>query len=225
MARPTYPRAGEPRPAALPPAERTVGQLVAESIRIYGERFRWALLLGLSPAILAVVAANVSRTVAFALAPTLSAVLVSASYVGACVLVLERRPSNRRLALAWIVGWLVFVPVPFLAVAFVLPALAWLAAVGLAVPVLVVEDLQPREALRRAWQLSRADYVHVLGSLATLAIVVFLTQTVLAFVLRGAGGVAVSTAFFLANVVISPLIFIGSALLYVDQSARVSRVE
>ena len=151
--------------------------------------------------------------------------LVSASYVGACVLVLERRPSNRRLALAWIVGWVVFVPVPFLAVAFVLPALAWLAAVGLVVPVLVVEDLQPREALRRAWQLSRADYVHVLGSLATLAIVVFLTQTVLAFVLRGAGGVAVSTAFFLANVVISPLIFIGSALLYVDQSARVSRVE
>ena len=225
MARPTYPRAGEPRPAALPPAERTVGQLVAESIRIYGERFRWALLLGLSPAILAVVAANVSRTVAFALAPTLSAVLVSASYVGACVLVLERRPSNRRLALAWIVGWLVFVPVPFLAVAFVLPALAWLAAVGLVVPVLVVEDRQPREAFRRAWQLSRADYVHVLGSLATLAIVVFLTQTVLAFVLRGAGGVAVSTAFFLANVVISPLIFIGSALLYVDQSARVSRVE
>ncbi len=222
MARLTYPRAGEPRPAALPPAERTVGQLVAESIRIYGERFRWALLLGLSPAILAVVAANVSRNVAFALAPTLSGALVSASYVGACVLVLERRPSNRRLALAWILGWLAFAPVPFLAVAFVLPALAWLAAVGLVVPVLVVEDVAPREAFRRAWRLARADYVHVLGSLATLAIVVFLTQTVLAFILRGAGGVAVSTAFFLANVVISPLLFIGSALLYVDQSARVT---
>ena len=222
MARLTYPRAGEPRPAALPPAERTVGQLVAESIRIYGERFRWALLLGLSPAILAVVAANVSRKVAFALAPTLSGALVSASYVGACVLVLERRPSNRRLALAWILGWLAFAPVPFLAVAFVLPALAWLAAVGLVVPVLVVEDVAPREAFRRAWRLARADYVHVLGSLATLAIVVFLTQTVLAFILRGAGGVAVSTAFFLANVVISPLLFIGSALLYVDQSARVT---
>ena len=221
MARLSYPQAGEPRPAALPPAERTVGQLVAESIRIYGEHFRVALLLGLSPAVLAVIAANVSRPVAFALAPTLSAVLVSASYVGACVLVLERRPSNQRLALAWIVGWLVFVPVPFLAVAFVLPALAWLAALGLVVPVLVVEDLLPRAAFRRAWQLARADYIHALGSLATLAIVVFLTQTVLAFILRGAGGVAVSTAFFLANVVISPLLFIGSALLYVDQSARV----
>jgi hypothetical protein len=220
MARLTYPRAGAPRPAALPPAERTVGQVVAESIRIYGERFKWALLLGLAPAVLAVVAANVSHAVSFALAPTLSAGLVSASYVGGCVLVLERRPSRSRLALAWVVGWLVFVPVPFLAVAFVLPALAWLAAVGLVVPVLIVEELRPRAAFRRAWRLARADYVHVLGSLATLSIVVFLTQTVLAFVLRGAGGVAVSTAFFLANVVISPLLFIGSALLYVDQTAR-----
>ncbi len=43
----------------------------------------------------------------------------------------------------------------------------------------------------------------------------------LAFLLRGTGGAALSTAFFLANVVISPLLFIGSALLYVDQTARV----
>jgi hypothetical protein len=221
MARLTYPRAGAPRPAALPPAQRTVGQVVAESIRIYGEHFKPALLLGLAPAVLAVVAANVSRTISFTLAPTLSAVLISASYVGGCVLVLERRPSRSRLMLAWIVGWLVFAPVPFLAVAFVLPALVWLAAVGLVVPVLIVEELLPRAAFRRAWQLARADYVHVLGSLATLAIVVFLTQMVLAFLLRGAGGIAVSAAFFLANVVISPLLFIGSALLYVDQSARV----
>jgi len=221
MARLTYPRAGEPRPAALPPETRTVGQVVAESIRIYGEHFRPALLLGLAPAVLAVIAANVSRTVSFMLAPTLSAALVSASYVGACVLVLERRPPRSRLVLAWLVGWLVFVPVPFLALAFVLPALAWLAAVGLVVPVLVVEGLLPRAAFRRAWQLARVDYVHVLGSIVTLSIVVFLTQTVLGFVLRGAGGVAISTAFFLANVVISPLLFIGSALLYIDQRARV----
>jgi hypothetical protein len=222
MARLSYPQAGQPRPAALPPETRTVGQVVAESIRIYGENFKVALLLGLAPAVLAVIAANVSRTLSFVLAPTLSAVLVSASYVGACVLVLERRPPRNRLVLAWLIGWLVFVPVPFLAVAFVLPALAWLAAVGLVVPVLVVEDdLLPRAAFRRAWRLSRADYVHVLGSIVTLSIVVFLSQTVLGFILRGAGGVAISTAFFLANVVISPLLFIGAALLYLDQCARV----
>ncbi|HEX7526554.1 MAG TPA: hypothetical protein VF327_09615, partial [Gaiellaceae bacterium] len=139
----------------------------------------------------------------------------------ACVLVLERRPPNRRLVLAWLVGWLVFVPVPFLVVAFILPALAWLAAVGLVVPVLVLGDLGPRAALARAWRLARADYVHALGSLATLAIVVLLTQGMLAFLLRGSGGAALSTAFFIANVVISPLLFIGSALLYIDQAARV----
>jgi hypothetical protein len=159
--------------------------------------------------------------VSFVLAPTLSAVLVSASFVGACVLVLDVRPPRNRLVLAWIVGWLVFIPVPFLALAFVLPGLAWLAAFGLVVPVLVVEGLLPRAAFRRAWQLARAGYVHVLGSIVTLAIVVFLTQAVLGFILRGAGGVAISTAFFIANVVISPLLFLGSALLYVDQRARV----
>jgi hypothetical protein len=111
--------------------------------------------------------------------------------------------------------------VPFLVLAFLLPALAWLAAVGLVVPVLLVESARPVDALRRAWQLGRSDFVHALGSLATLAIVVFLTQTVLVFLLRGAGGAAVTTALFLSNVVVSPVLFIGAALLYVDQAARV----
>jgi hypothetical protein len=220
MARLTYPQAGEPRPAALPPAERTVGQLVAESIRIYGEHFKRALLLGVSPAVLVVVGTNVSRGVELVLAPTLSAALISASYVGACVLVLERRPVNSRLVRAWLVGWVVFIPVPFLAV-LVLPGLVWLAAFGLAVPVVIVEDLAPRAAFGRARQLSRAGFVHVLGSLTTLAIVAILTQGMLVFLLRGTGNAALTTASFLAVVVVSPLLFIGTALLYVDQSARV----
>jgi hypothetical protein len=217
----SYPRAGEPRPAALPPRERTVGQLVAESIRLYGDRFGRALAIGIAPAFLAFVTAHVSRGVALVLAPTLYGALLSSAYVGACVLVLERRPSLRRLLVAWAAGWLIFAPVPFLVVGFVLPGLAWLAAFGLIVPVLVVEELPLRRAFARAWQLARADYVHALGSLATLGIVVFLTQVVLAFLLRGAGGAAVDTAFVLANVVVSPLLFIGGALLYVDQAARV----
>jgi hypothetical protein len=211
----------EPRPVALPPAERTVGQLVAESIRFYGDRFWKTLLLGLAPAALAVVAANVSRSTSIVLAPTLSGALLSTAFVGACVLVLERRPPWRRLVAAWLCGWLVFAPVPFLVLAFVLPGIAWLAAFGLIVPVLAVEDVPLREALARTWQLARADYVHAFASLATLALVVFLSQAVLAFILRGFGGAAVSTAFFLAAVVVSPLLFVGAALLYVDQAARV----
>ena len=59
-----------------------------------------------------------------------------------------------------------------------------------------------------------------IGSLITLAIVVLLTQAVLAFILRGFGDAAVWTAYFLASVVVSPLLFVGAALLYVDQAAR-----
>jgi hypothetical protein len=221
MARMSYPRAAEPRPAALPPGERTVGQLVAESIRAYGEHFVRGLAIGVAPAALALLTAHVSRDMELVLAPTLYGAALSGSYVAACVLVLERRPSRQRLALAGAAGWLVFAPVPFLVHAYVLPGLAWLAAVGLVVPVLVVEETPARRAFARAWTLARAGYVHALGSLATLAIVVFLTQTVLAFILRGAGGTAVSTAFVLAAVVISPLLFFGAALLYVDQAARV----
>ena len=221
VARPTYPHAGEPRPAALPPGERTVGQLVAESIRLYGDRFARFLAVGVPPALLAVVTAHVSRRLGLILAPTLYGALLSGSFVIASVLVHDVRPARRHLVAAWLAGWLVFVPVPFLVLGFVLPALAWFAALGLVVPVIVVEELPVRSAFARAWQLARADYVHALGSLATLAIVVFLTQAVLAFLLRGAGGAAIETAFVLANVVISPLLFVGAALLYVDQAARV----
>jgi len=211
----------EPRPAALPPAERTIGQLVGESIRFYGEHFWPCLALGLASAVLAVVIANVSRTVAIVLSPTLFGAVLSATYVGGCVLVLERRADNQRLVVAWLVGWLVFAPVPFLVFGFVIPGLAWLAALGLVVPVLVVEDLRVRAAFARAWQLARADFVHALGSLGTLAILVLLTQAVLAFTLRNFGGAGVAVAFFLASLTVSPLLFIGAALLYIDQAARV----
>jgi hypothetical protein len=211
----------EPRPAALPPAERTIGQLVAESIYFYGGHFWNALALGLAPAITAVVGANVSRRTALVLSPTVFGALLSATFVYASMLVFEKRPSRGRLVVAWLGGWLAFAPVPFLVLAYLLPGLIWLAAFALLVPVLVAEDLSAPAAVSRAWRLARADLVHQAGSLLTLAIVVFLTQAVLAFVLRGFGDAAEWVAYFLASIVVSPLLFIGAALLYVDQSARV----
>jgi hypothetical protein len=211
----------EPRPAALPPAERTIGQLVAQSIRFYGEHFWACLVLGVPAAVIAVVFTNVSRHVQLLLAPTLSAALISATFAWACALVLEASPARRRLVVAWLIGWLVFAPVPFLVLAFVVPGLLWLAALGLVVPVLIVENVSPGAALPRAWRLARADFTHAVGSLFTLAIVVVLSQSVLVFVLRGFGDSGVSTALFLASVVLSPLLFVGTALLYVDQAARV----
>jgi hypothetical protein len=210
----------EPRPAALPPAERTIGQLVGESVRFYSEHFWPCLWLGLAPATLTVISANVSWVIAFIVSPTLFAALLSATYIYASVLVLENRPSRKRLVVAWLVGWLALAPVPFLTL-FIVPGLLWLAAFVLVVPVLVVESVSPRVAVARAWQLARADFLHQVGSLVTLAVVVLLSQGVLAFVLRGFGGTVVWVAYFLASVVVSPLLFIGAALLYVDQAARV----
>jgi hypothetical protein len=210
------------RPVALPPAERTVGQLVGETVRFYEDHFWGAIAVGVPPAVLAATTAHhVSRGLALVLAPTVFAAVLSASFVGAAVVVFGRRPPNARLVAAWLTGWVVIAPVPFLVIAFVLPGIAWLAALGLVVPVLVVEDLGPRAALGRAWQLARADFVHAFGALLTLGILIFLTQAVLAFVLRGFGGVGISIAFFLASVVVSPLLFVGMSLLYGDQEARV----
>lgn len=210
----------ELRPVALPPAERTIGQLVAESIRFYGDHFWDCLVLGLAPAAVAVVFKNVSREIQLLLAPTLSGALISAVFVRGSELVLGATPSRRRLIAAWLLGWLVFAPVPFLVLAFVLPGLLWLAALGLVVPVVVAEAIPLRAALPRAWRLARADYLHALGSLFTLGIVVVLSQSVLVFILRGFGGAAESVALFLASIVLSPLLFVGTALLYVDQAAR-----
>ncbi|HZR94715.1 MAG TPA: hypothetical protein VFA56_03415 [Gaiellaceae bacterium] len=217
MARLTYPRSDGARPAPLPPEHRTVGQLIAETIRLYGDSFLRALPTGVPPTILALIAAHVSYAVSIAFA----GVFLSSSYVYATTIVLRRVPSRKRLVLAWLAGVLAFAPVPLLVRAFILPGLAWLAAVGLVVPVLVAEELGFRASFVRAWQLARADYLHAFGSIVTLGIVVLLTQGVLAFLLRGNADVAIETAFVLAGIVLSPLLFVGAALLYVDQEARV----
>ena len=117
-------------------------------------------------------------------------------------------------------GVLVFLPFPFLTAFFILPGLAWLTAFGLVVPVLALEQIGFGTAFLRAYKLARADFVHALGSLATLAILVFLTQSMLFFLLRGTGDQTLDIASFLAALVVSPLLFLGAALLYFDQEAR-----
>jgi hypothetical protein len=215
-------RAPRPTPPPLPPGSRTVGQLVAETLRLYGRRFWRSLALGIPVGIIDTVAIGLGRSDAAVFEAVVGGPLLTISYVAASVLASDRpRPPVRQLVLAWLVGTLVFLPFPVLAFAFVLPALAWLALVGLVVPVLVIEQLRPGAALRRALALARADYVHALGSLATLAITYFIARLGLFFLLRGGSGAAERTAAFLADLVISPLLFLGAALLYFDQAARV----
>lgn len=211
-------------PPPLPPETRTVGQLVAESIRLYGARFWPSLALGIGPALVGVAAAELDGVVRVVVVIGAGPLVLAASYAGAVALV---RPigRGRYVGVALAAGYLAFLPVCvsrlWIFPGIYLVALAWLALVGLAVPAALVERRGYADALRRGVQLARADYVHALGSLATLAITIFLTGLVIFFSLREGSGQALRIAAVLAFVVLAPLFVLGAAVLYVDQAARV----
>ena len=224
MAAGRKPRATRELPPPLPPAERTVGQLVGESIRTYGANFWKALALGVPVALVNALAWGLERD-SEARVLVESAFLVTISYVVACAIVTGARLWSRNGLVAYVVGVAVFLPFPVLATLFVLPGLAWLALFGLAVPAALVEGLGLRAAFVRGYRLARVDFVHVLGGIATLALVVFLTQAVLFFVLREYGENTRVVAATVASLVVSPLLFLGAALLYGDQEARLGSAD
>jgi hypothetical protein len=207
-------------PPSLPPGERTVGQLIAESIRLYGRRFWQCIWLGTPIAVfdqLSLGESSLARSVLFAVA----APFLAAAYASACVIALEKPPSRRRFALAVALGTLVLLPVALLVSWFALLAAAYLALVGLVVPAAIAEPLGWRAALRRGGELGRADYVHSLGSLAALVVVFFIARIGLVALLQAQADNAVRVAVGLSDLVLSPLLFLGPALLYFDQAARV----
>jgi hypothetical protein len=216
------PPAGLPPP--LPPETRTVGQLVAESLRLYGARFWPALALGLGPALIGVAAKELGEPARALVVLGAGPLVLTTSYAGAIALV---RPIHRGryLGVALAAGFLAFLPM-CLSRVWIFPGiyplvLAWLALIGLAVPAALVERRGLVASLRRGVQLGRADYVHALGSLATLVITIFLSGLVLFFALRELSDQALTVAAFLALLILAPIFVLGAALLYVDQEARV----
>jgi hypothetical protein len=203
-------------PAPLPPDKRTVGQLVAETIRAYGASF-WRLLpLGLPLAIVDQLSvregSRMQMLVYWAATP-----LFVAAYVWACRLLHGVRPTRTAVGVAI----LIYLPFPALRAAFILPALAWFALIGLAVPAAMVERLGFRDALVRGRRLGAADYVHALGSLAALVVVVGVAADTLSALLHTQGDNGQRVAVFISDLVLSPMLYLGAALLYVDQAARV----
>jgi hypothetical protein len=210
-----------PLPPPLPPAERTVGQLVAESMRLYGQRFWRALPLGLPLAVVDQLTVGQSPAVRVAVFAA-GAPFLAAAYAGASALTARTTLGSRTALIAIATGTLVLLPASILLVWFALLAAAYLALVGLVVPVAVVERVGVLRAFRRAGELARVDYVHAVGSLATLAIVFFIARIGLVALLHGQADNTVRAAVFIADVVLGPLLFLGAALLYFDQEARLS---
>lgn len=207
-------------PPPLPPETRTVGQLVAETINLYRRNFWPSLALGLGPAAAAIGLVLLPGYWKLLFGLTAFALVMTISFLGGAILATEKRPERSALLTGAVVGYFLFVPALFLYSLFILPAVLWLALFGLAVPAAVIERVGFRKALQRGYRLGRADYIHAAGSLATLVIVAFLTATVLFFLLRGASELERSIAAFLSLLVISPILFLGAALLYFDQAAR-----
>jgi hypothetical protein len=205
---------GSSLPPPLPPDQRTVGQLVAESVRLYGRHVWRSLAIGLPPAALSVAVASLSRTAGIVLFVAAGAVVLTASYLGGVIVAHSPPLDRRRLLTAFAVGVLVFLPFSVLVFLYVLPGLAWLALFGLAVPAALVEGLGVRAAL------ARADFVHALGGLCALAIVVVASLFLTALALQNFADNTARVAGFLAGVVISPILFLGAAILYEDQRAR-----
>ena len=182
MARQARPK--EPLPPALPPETRPVGQLIAESIKLYGRRFWPSLALGLPIGIFGAVARAFDGWTYAIFSVTVGALLLTLTYVGAAVIAAERPIPRRRLFVAFAAGIVVFLPFPVLVQLYILPAVAWFALVGLAVPAAVIEGTGFVASLKRGFQLGRADYVHSLGTMAALGILFYLSTRVLAVALN-----------------------------------------
>ena len=209
-----------------------LGELIAETIHIYGERPRAALGLG------AVVAG------AFVLAqavPSLLEVLIISLAFTAVYGAAARIVSGDSFAEAWaqvgvrapvLLVLTIVVAIPFaIAVGYLLLivlAVLWLALSGFSVPVAMLERSGEQEsafgriayALDRSLRLARAEYLHAAGIVAALVIVYILLSGLVGTALVGFAENGELAAAALVQVVLAPLFFLGLAVLYYEQRAR-----
>jgi hypothetical protein len=197
-----------------------VGQVVAEAIRLYQTHFWRALALGIPLAVVDQIVVDRTAAVQTAILAA-AAPLFSLTYAAACALQQGTRPPARVWVTAVVVGTVTFLPVAAFFAWFKLAAVLWLGIAGHAVPAVVAERLGIVAALRRTLQLGRADYVHAAGSFATLVLLFGLTQVALGFVLRGQADATLRVSLFLSDLVLSPLLYLGGAIVFVDLVARV----
>src|SRR3954452_18180314 len=85
----------QPAPPALPPETRTVGQVVAETIRFYGHRFWPSVALGIAPALAGLGLAESPSEFRLPLALVVCSAVASLSYALATGLVAGERISRQ----------------------------------------------------------------------------------------------------------------------------------
>jgi hypothetical protein len=213
-----------------------LGELLAETVHLYGSRFGAVVGLGLFLAGAFVVADLISHIVAFV---AIAAIAFTVAYGAAARIV-----AGDRFAEAWaqvglrtpvLLVLALVVAVPFVLgridpVLFIF-AVGWLAFVGLSIPVAMLErDPEATSwygriafALSRSVALSRAEYLHALGIVAALVILYLVLGPVLAVLLVGFADNGRFAAITIANGILGPFFFFGLTVLYFEQKARVRR--
>ena len=209
-----------------------LGELIAETIRLYGERPRAALGLGavvagafllarVVPALLEVLVISLAFTAVYGAA---ARIVSGDSFAEAWAQVGVRAPAL--LILTFVVA------VPFaIAVGYLLLlvlAVLWLALSGFSIPVAMLEREGARDgifgriayALDRSLRLARAEYLHAAGIVAALVIAYVLFSVLIGAALVGFADNGETIAAALVQLVLAPFFFLGLSVLYYEQRAR-----
>ncbi len=217
-----------------PTVDRPLGlsEILAETVRLYGDRFAASIGLGVPIAgvFLATLFLPVFVDIALvALAFTLT--WAAAARVAAGDGLLEAwAQAGLRLPILLVLALVVAVPFS-LAVGqlfLLVLAVAWLALTGFSIPVAVLE--QDGEvtswfdrlsySLHRSVSLARTEYLHAVGVAAALVILEIVLGIPLAAALAGFAENGREAALALTQLVLAPFFFLGLSVLYFEQKAR-----
>ena len=209
-----------------------LGEILAETVSIYGERLRAAIGLGLVYAVVVVAASLVHLAVSyvvaalmFTMASGVAVRLVAGdTFREGWAQVLVRFPVI--LILAVVVG-VPFALASYLSVLFILVAF-WLGLTVFAVPAAMVEQTRASGgafqvvsyALERTLTLAKVDYLHATGVVAALLIINVVFNVLIAGLLIGLADNETRIAAALVQVVLAPFFFLGLSVLYFEQRAR-----
>jgi len=208
-------------------------ELLAETVRLYGERI-WAVAgigIFLAGSLLA----------ASIIGHLLILIVIVAPAFTVSYAVGVRVALGDPAAEAWAQAGLrapvlapltIIVSVPFVLgivdVLILFFSVAWLAFVGLAIPVAMIERAPEATswfgrigyALTRSTDLVRVEFLHVLGVCAALVLIYALLGPLLAVLLTGFADNGSLAASLIANGVLGPFFFLGLSVLYFEQRAR-----
>jgi hypothetical protein len=210
-----------------------LGDIFAETVRVYGDRIWSVAGIGVFLAGSLLAAIVIGHVVAFIVIVALA--FTAAYAVSSRVVVGD--PATEAwaqvgLRLPVLLALTVIVSVPFVLgrvdPILLLFGVAWLAFVGLSIPVAMLERDPDQNAwygsisfsINRATALARAEYLHVLGVMAAFVGVYLLLGPLLAILLTGFADNGSTVATVIANGVLGPFFFLGLSLLYFEQKAR-----